>query len=38
MILLVAEMEELKANPNRRARGIVIEAELTKAADLLLLY
>jgi len=30
MILLVAEMEELKANPNRRARGIVIEAELDK--------
>jgi len=30
MILLVAEMEELKANPNRSARGIVIEAELDK--------
>ena len=30
MILLVAEVKELKANPNRRARGIVIEAELDK--------
>lgn len=30
MILLVAEMEELKANPNRPARGTVIEAELDK--------
>lgn len=30
MILLVAEMEELKANPNRRARGTVIEAKLDK--------
>ena len=28
MILLTAEVCELKANPNRRARGIVIEAEL----------
>lgn len=28
MILLVAEMEELKANPNRGAIGTVIEAEL----------
>ncbi len=28
MILLVAEMEELKANPERNAVGIVIEAEL----------
>ncbi|HZJ76274.1 MAG TPA: translation initiation factor IF-2 [Oscillospiraceae bacterium] len=28
MILLVAEMEELTANPNRRAIGVVIEAEL----------
>lgn len=28
MILLVAEMEELKANPNRRAIGTVIEAKL----------
>ncbi|MDR5658220.1 translation initiation factor IF-2 [Serpentinicella sp. ANB-PHB4] len=30
MILLVAEMEELKANPNRSAVGTVIEAELDK--------
>lgn len=30
MILLVAEMQELKANPNRKARGSVIEAELDK--------
>lgn len=30
MILLTAEVHELKANPNRRARGIVIEAELDK--------
>ena len=30
MILLVAEMEELKANPNRPARGTVIEAQLDK--------
>jgi len=30
MVLLTAEMGELKANPNRRARGIVIEAELDK--------
>ena len=28
MMLLVAEMHELKANPNRRARGLVIEAQL----------
>ena len=30
MILLTAEVAELKANPNRRARGLVIEAELDK--------
>ena len=30
MILLTAEVLELKANPNRRARGLVIEAELDK--------
>ena len=30
MILLTAEVSELKANPNRRARGIVIEAQLDK--------
>ena len=31
MILLVAEMKELKANPNRRAVGTIIEANLDKA-------
>ncbi|HPT75274.1 MAG TPA: translation initiation factor IF-2 [Defluviitaleaceae bacterium] len=30
MILLVAEMEELKANPNKKARGTIIEAQLDK--------
>ncbi len=30
MILLVAEMQDLKANPNRMATGTVIEAELDK--------
>ena len=30
MILLTAEVLELKANPDRRARGLVIEAELDK--------
>ncbi|MFM1514379.1 translation initiation factor IF-2 [Helcococcus ovis] len=30
MILMVAEIEELKANPNRPAVGIVIEAQLDK--------
>lgn len=29
-ILLVAEMKELKANPNRAAKGVVIEAKLDK--------
>ncbi|MCL2508936.1 MAG: translation initiation factor IF-2 [Oscillospiraceae bacterium] len=29
-ILLIAEMKELRANPNRSARGIVIEAKLDK--------
>ena len=29
-VLLVAEVAELKANPNREARGIVIEAKLDK--------
>ena len=29
-ILLVAEMQELKANPDRRARGTVVEARLDK--------
>ncbi|MCL2677505.1 MAG: translation initiation factor IF-2, partial [Clostridiales bacterium] len=30
MILLVAEVQELKANPKRHARGTVVEAELDK--------
>ncbi|WP_274361418.1 translation initiation factor IF-2 [Paenibacillus thermotolerans] len=30
MILLVSEVQEYKANPNKRARGTVIEAELDK--------
>lgn len=30
MILLVADIEELKANPNRKAIGTVVEAELDK--------
>lgn len=30
MILLVAEVQELKANPNREARGVIIEAQLDK--------
>jgi translation initiation factor IF-2 len=30
MVLLVAEMQELKANPNRTAYGTIIEAELDK--------
>jgi len=29
-VLLVAEMKELKANPNRRAKGIIIEAKLDR--------
>ena len=29
-ILLVAEVAELKANPNREARGVIIEAQLDK--------
>ena len=29
-VLLVAEMQELKANPNRSAKGVVIEARLDK--------
>ncbi|MFZ5966544.1 MAG: translation initiation factor IF-2 [Bacillota bacterium] len=31
MILLVAEMQELKANPNRLATGTVVEAKLDKS-------
>ena len=30
MVLLVAEVKELKANPNRDARGVIIEAQLDK--------
>jgi translation initiation factor IF-2 len=30
MIVLTAEVKELKANPNRSARGLIIEAELDK--------
>ena len=30
MILLTAEVNEYKANPNRKARGVVIEAQLDK--------
>ncbi|NLW06897.1 MAG: translation initiation factor IF-2, partial [Clostridia bacterium] len=30
MILLIADLKELKANPNRPARGIIIEAQLDK--------
>jgi len=30
MVLLVAEMEDIKANPNRPAEGVVVEAELDK--------
>ena len=30
MILLTSEVCELKANPNRKARGLVIEAQLDK--------
>ena len=29
-VLMVAELKELKANPNRRAKGIVIEARLDR--------
>ena len=31
MVLLVADMKELKANPNKQAKGAVIEAKLDKA-------
>nr|WP_300004568.1 translation initiation factor IF-2 [Tissierella sp.] len=30
MVLLVAEVQELKANPNRKAIGVVVEAQLDK--------
>lgn len=38
MVLLVAEMEELRANPNKRAVGTVIEAELDKGRGKLQQY
>ncbi|MDB5097663.1 MAG: translation initiation factor [Cyanobacteria bacterium RYN_339] len=31
MILLVAEVQELKANPNKLARGVIVEAKLSKS-------
>jgi len=36
MILLQAEMMELKANPNRRAYGVVVESELSKGRGAIL--
>lgn len=30
MVILIAEMQDLKANPNRLAKGIVVEAQLHK--------
>lgn len=30
MVLLVADMKELKANPNKQAKGVIIEAKLDK--------
>ena len=30
MIILTAEMQELKANPDRKAKGTVVEAKLDK--------
>ena len=30
MILLDAEVKELKANPNRKGRGLILEAQLDK--------
>ena len=38
MILLVSEVEEYKANPNRKAIGTVIEARLDKGRGRLPLY
>lgn len=35
MIILVAELNDYKATPSRRARGTVIEARLTAVAALL---
>ena len=34
MLLLVTEVEDLQANPDRLARGTVIEAHLDKAKGL----
>ncbi len=31
MVLLVADMKELKANPNKQAKGVIIEAKLDKS-------
>ena len=31
MVLLVADMKELKANPNKQSKGVVIEAKLDKS-------
>ena len=31
MILLEADMQQLRANPNRMAKGVIIEAKLDKA-------
>lgn len=31
MVLLVADMKELKSNPNKQAKGVVIEAKLDKS-------
>ena len=38
MVLLQADVLELKANPNRQARGIIIEAKLDKGKGPCLLY
>ena len=38
MILLTAEVLELKANPDRNARGLVIEAQLDKGRGLSLIH
>ena len=35
MILLVAEMKDLKANPNKQAKGTVLEARLDKSSGIL---
>ena len=31
MVLLVSDMQDLKVNPNKQAKGVVIEARLDKA-------